>query len=138
MGKTLMPLKELERSQADDLQELYSEESGLDCTDSKDMARQEFKEEVDVNNILKRGGLDQIRPMQQVFGEVDYSINLQEAYTITAEAIRAYNRLPEHIKQKYPNWVEVLKAADNGTLEMKPKPKDEPAPATPAKPAGTP
>lgn len=117
------------RSQADDLQNQYSASTASDPTDWDDVARQEFKVEADVNEMLKRFGvISNQRPIQS--GEIDYTIDLQQAIEAVNEAKRVWQRMPDDIKAEYPNWQALLNAANSGELKLSFEP--EPAPPPPA------
>lgn len=111
--------KPAERTQVDGLQDSYSAAAGLDFADAKDTARQEFKQEADINYILSRFnvGADTLVKRATAFGEADYTIDLQSALAAVSEAKSAYARMPEHIKTRYAGWRELLDAADNGDLK---------------------
>lgn len=111
------------------MQDYYSQLSGLDCSDLPDLARQEMKDETDVNRILERYGVNAPqRPM--VYGEIDYDLDLQSAKAALHDAQRAYTRLPEKIKDQYGSWQELLTAIQAGTFTMPDQetPKDVPPP----------
>lgn len=110
------------RQQHDGMQDAYSDEAAIDCTTKPDLARQEFKTESDVNNILNRFGV----PIANgTFGtEVDYTIDLQHALGAITDARRAHRNLPENLREKYPTWQSLLNALESGSLEM--KNEDEP------------
>lgn len=115
------------RSQADDLGDEYSDNAGTDCSQSKDVARQEFKDESDINLLLGRFGVQGTGRIP-TFGEVDYGIDLQAALGAIHDAKRAYTRLPKEVKDKYRNWQELLNAVEDGSFEgdLAPKPVPEP------------
>lgn len=105
------------RTQVDGLNELYSYETALDCSDKPDMARQEFKAETDVNNILARYGVN--GPMREPqYGEVDYNLDLQQSLEAIREAERAVAKLPETLQGKYSTWERLLDGAYNGEFKM--------------------
>lgn len=121
--------KPAERTQVDDLQDVYSDMAIVDTTGEPDMARQEFKNETDTNWILKQFGVPQQR--RPVFTDTNFDLDLQQAIQAVADAKYAYKRLPDHLKANYRTWLEVLAAIDAGeltTLEP-PKPPPDPAPA---------
>lgn len=114
------------RTQADGKNELYSELTGLDFDPSLDKARQEFKQESDVNIILARFGVN--APQKQAtFGEVDYNIDLQTAFAAIADAKRAHRELPEEIRRDYPTWQSLLNGIESGEIRFKDQPPAEPA-----------
>lgn len=107
------------RGQADDDQDYWSELAGTDAShsiDNKDMTRQEYKAEVDINSVLKRfGAIPQPTP---VFTTFDFDIDLQRAIASKENAESAYNRLPEEIRQKYDGWQSMLHAIVTGQLTI--------------------
>ena len=88
-----------------------------------DTARQEFKEESDINYMLSRFGITQPRGTP-TYGEWDDSIDLQMALESVREAREGFNRLPKELRDKFPRMEDILRAVDNGSLVI----KDEPAP----------
>lgn len=105
------------RTQYDDLQDDYSLLGGLDCSDSKDMARQEFKDESDVNMILARFGVDSFQAKQPLFGETDYDIDLQQALAAIKTAKEVHHGLPPELRKIYPTWRSMLNGANTGDLK---------------------
>ena len=93
----------------------YSEAAGTD-TGQENKVRQELKDESDITSILARAGLNPLQTRQPLYGEVDYTIDLQRAYAAVQEAASAYERLPEHIRDKYPDWDSVVRAVEAGEL----------------------
>lgn len=105
------------RSQADDLQLTYSQLTAVDTTGWEDVARQEFKVEADINEMLKRFGvISNQRPIQS--GEIDYTIDLQQAIEAVNEAKRVWQRMPPEIKAAFPTWQSLLNAANTGDLKL--------------------
>lgn len=100
-----------------------------DGTDNKDMARQEYKDESDINYMLSRFGITSPRGAP-VYGEWDDSIDLQIAIESVREARQGYNDLPRELRDKFPTMEEFLRAVDNGELELKPE-RETPAPPQP-------
>lgn len=105
------------RTQNDGLQAQLSLESGVSCPPDEDRCRQEFKDESDVFTILKRhGGIPSYA--QPVYGEVDFDINLQDAYTAVAHTRELFLKLPPDVRAKYGSWTGVLKALADGELNQ--------------------
>lgn len=121
------------RSQADDAQLAYSQLTAVDTDGWDDLARQEFKAESDITVMLSKFGvLTPQRPIQ-FGGEVDYTIDLQQALAAVGEAKRVWERMPDDVKDAYPSWQALLNAANSGELrihlEAEPEaPEPEPAP----------
>lgn len=105
------------RTQADGLQAQYSRETGIDCSDLPDRARQEFKDETDVNKILARYGVEAIMRGEAQYSEVDYDMDLQKALACIEEAERSIAKLPAEIYSKYPTWEQFTAGAFNGNLK---------------------
>lgn len=103
------------RTQVDGLNELYSQDTGLDCSDLPDLARQEFKDETDVNIVLAKFGVGSMR--QPEYGAVDYNMDLQIALESIREAERAIEKLPPELRTKYSTWERLLDGAYNGELK---------------------
>lgn len=122
------------RTQDDDLQKTYSDATAVDFTHSKDVTRQEFKNDADTNKILARFGLSGLTQKPIVFGERDFDIDLQRSLALVKEANDAWRKMPDHAKDRYPTYADMLRAAENGTLDLTP-PKDQTPPAD--NPAGT-
>lgn len=119
------------RTQVDEQQEYYSELTALDCSNSADMARQEFKKETDINDLMRRFGLSTpTRPPE--YSDVDWNIDLQSALAAIADSKRAWYTLPDNLRQKYPNWRDLLNALEKGELTLH---NEEPA-IEPVQPTG--
>lgn len=108
----------------------------IDCSEprpdgskNEDMARQEFKDEADINYMLTRFGITQPRGAP-TYGEWDDSIDLQTAIESVREAREGYKTLPEEMRDKFKSMEDMLTAIDNGSLVIKdgdiPEPKPTP------------
>lgn len=101
---------------------------GADIPDSdepnKDYARQEYKNESDINYMLSKFGVTQPRGTP-TYGEVDESIDLQTAITAVREAREGYAKLPDDLRAKFTSMEGLLTAVENGSLVI----KNEEAPA---------
>lgn len=108
------------RGQNDGLNDEASLETGLDCTPGQAgpypdeplgefVARQEFKDEADINNLMRRFGVE-TRPL--IFGEMDFSLDLQTAMASAMTAADTYNRikanLTDALRAKYPTWQDMM------------------------------
>lgn len=103
------------RTQIDEKGDTASRQTGLDCSDSKDMARQEFGAEADINTILGKFGVNtQNRPPQ--YGELDTNLDLQQALAAIAESRAAYKRLAPEIRKEYNTWQKFVNGMNDGTL----------------------
>lgn len=122
-------MQKAQRTQVDELQEAYSNEAAIDFTGTPDKARQEYKDEADINVLLGRFGVHAPQK-QMVFGqEVDYNLDLQQALTAIADAKTAHRELPENLRERYPTWQSLLNALETGALTMhneEPIPTEEP------------
>lgn len=126
------------RSQADNLQDEMSQLTGLDCTEDRDLARQEFAQEADVNYLLKQYGVN--APMKQpIYGqEVNYDLELAHAYEAIDDARRFFDAAPDELKTQFPTWQSMVNGMANGTytqalldLEKKQKAEKETPPVSP-------
>lgn len=105
------------RTQVDGLDEEYSIETALDCSDMPDTTRQEFKDETDVNKILGRYGVNApMRPVQ--YGESNFDLDLQTALQAIYTAQDAVRNLPPDLAAKYPTWTSFMEAAYSGKLRQ--------------------
>lgn len=102
--------------------------------ENKDMTRQEFRDEADVNYMLSRFGITQPRGTP-TYGEWDDTIDLQVALQSVSDARSAYRQLPENLREKFPSMEDMLIALENGSLVIKNEPAPSEPPAPPAAPA---
>lgn len=86
--------------------------------EGESLTRQEYKDDSDVNTILRKFGVDAPIRSQPVFGqEVDYTLDLQQALGAIEQAKRANAQVPEELREKYPTWKHVLDAAETGEYQ---------------------
>lgn len=108
------------RTQNDDLGDHYTVATGTDFSEdtpeNKDMARQEFKDDADINNLLKRFGVDNQQRTVTQFGDADFTIDLQQAMHSVNDAQRAYSRMNPDIKKLYPTFDRFLRGMNSGDL----------------------
>lgn len=83
--------------------------------ENKDMARQEFAQDADINHMLNKFGIAPERGAP-TYGEWDDTIDLQQALTSVAEARTAYHDLPDKLKEKFSSMEDLLTAYNNGAL----------------------
>lgn len=83
--------------------------------ENKDMTRQEFAKEADINYMLSRFGITPERGAP-TYGEWDDNIELQTALQSVAEARTAYRDLPEELRRKFNSMEDILTAYNNGSL----------------------
>lgn len=103
------------RTQADGLGDAVSGQTTLDCTDSQDMTDQRFRDECDINNILKRHGVVTMT-RQPIYGETNYDADLQACLDAIEEGERILSRLPDAIRDKYPDTATMRAAVLDGNL----------------------
>lgn len=91
---------------------------GLDCSGDKDMARQEFKHEANINTIMDRFQRTGMAPAmrQPVFGDHDFDLDLHGGFIALHEAQRAFLNLPKELRDKYKNPQGMLDAVHDGTM----------------------
>lgn len=95
--------------------------------ENPDMAKQEFKDEADINYMLSRFGITQPRGAP-AYGEWDDAIDLQTAIESVRFANEAYRELPWALRQKFGSMTDLIRAVDNGSLVIKDKDPEEPKP----------
>lgn len=112
------------RTQSDGLGDVYSLETAIDASEGG-VARQEFKDEADINIMLAKFGV--FAPQKEVFfGDVDYGIDLQQALFAIADAKRAWQLMPDDVKKEFPTWRDLLNGLESGRLKL--NEGDPPAP----------
>lgn len=117
------------RKQGDNKGDAYSLETAIDFNGLEDLARQEFRDEADVNVMMKKFGA--FGPNRApIYGETDYNQDLQQTLGAIAATKEAHSRLPAALREKYPTWVSLMAAVEQGTFEYPP----EETPATPVTP----
>lgn len=122
------------RSQADDLFDIYSLEHSLDCAieGNVDVARQELKDETDINLMLKKFGVfAPSRSVAQWGIEIDYNMDLQQALEAVTAAKRAWGQMTPELKAAYPTWQSLLNGLDSGEFKLD---LNEPPPPPPPPP----
>lgn len=98
---------------------------------NKDMARQEYKDEADINYMLSRFGITQPRGTP-TYGEWDDDIDLQIAIESVREARAGYATLPKELRDKFRSMEELIVAIDNGSLVINDKDAEQPPAVPPA------
>lgn len=86
--------------------------------ENKDMARQEFAKDADINYMLSRFGITPERGAP-TYGEWDDNIDLQQALTSVTEARTAFRDLPDELRNKFNSMEDLLTAYNNGSLVIK-------------------
>lgn len=111
-----------------------ADEPTIDCSDLPDMARQEFKEEADINILLRKFGVRVLeRSTQPIFAEVDFDLDLLGAYEARDQVMAVHRQLPEEVRNLYPTYADLLNAIEKGeiTIHDKAAPQPETPPAVP-------
>lgn len=107
------------RGQNDGLQDAYSADAVINYTDpdnnpdTRSLTRQEFKAEADINNILKKFGVDSFNN-QPILDSMDYDTNLHQAMELLAAANALHRDLPEQLRAKYPTRAAIIEGLDSG------------------------
>lgn len=104
------------RTQADGFGDILSLETATK-TPGPDRARQEFKKDADINVLMSRFGVG-LPQRQPVYGDVDFDLDLHEAFTAVRLAEDAYRRMPDKLKEHFPTWQTLLTAVENGSLRI--------------------
>lgn len=82
-----------------------SDESGLMCLDAS-MAKQSFAEEVDINTLVKRFGLDGELPVNvrmPEYGDFTSVVDFQSAMNSIATANEAFDSMPAAVRSRFHN-----------------------------------
>lgn len=86
--------------------DLVSRETGLDCSEFEDMAKQEFKEEVDINTIVRRFNITGELPQnvrQPEYGDFTGISDYHSAVTAIAQAHEAFDAMPAEVRERFGN-----------------------------------
>lgn len=126
------------RTQNDDLNDIVSADTVIDCSTLPDLARHEQRDAGDINKLLARfrdpitGEYIGVPSRQTFFGELDETVDLEQAIAAKADLQQTWDNLPPHIKQKYSNWRDVLQALESGDIKLTPEePNEPPNPSAP-------
>lgn len=117
------------RSQADRLGDVASLATAVSFDLAEDVARQEFKDDADVNVILRRFGVPV--PQQLPYGVADMSLDYFGAVNAVRDVNAAMARLPQSVIDRYGSVQAVFDAIAAGTFSLE-EPKDDKAPPAPA------
>lgn len=91
---------------------------GISCTKEEDRARQEFKNEADINWLLRKyGALPPVQSFPQ--GEVDFDLSLLDAKMAIADARSAYEAFPRVLRENL-SFAGFLEAVANGSFRVSP------------------
>lgn len=98
-----------------DLADQRSRAAGIAFDPSEDQARQEYKEAQEVTHLLRKFGLtDQLQPSV----DVDYDLDLLQAYQVRDQARDVWRALSPELKAKFPTVQSMLDAAADGRLNV--------------------
>lgn len=98
--------------------EAWSDEAAIRFPVEEDRTRQEFAEETDVNVILRRFGAGGFESRPVSYGVQDMNLDLQGVYESVRFADEAWEKLPAHLRKKYPAWPELLDAMERGEATL--------------------
>lgn len=100
-------------------QDKFSKKAGLEFDPAEDTTRQEFKNETDTGEILRRMGMGGMVPQTApTFGEWDADVDLQAALIAVQHAKVAHSRMPEELRKKYPTWEALLRGIERGEISV--------------------
>lgn len=108
----------------------------IECTPEEDRTRQEFKDEVNVNNIIRNLTGLPVRPT--TYGEVDFdALDRHQVENQLLDAKALYASLSREQRQAIPSLAHLIQMASEGfqpQAEATPEPEPAPNPAggTPA------
>lgn len=83
-----------------------SDATGLDCSESEDMAKQEFREEVDINTLVRRFHLTGELPQGVRLPEYGDFIGVDsyhEAANVMAMANESFSAMPAEVRERFGN-----------------------------------
>lgn len=106
------------QSELEDLGPRWSDEAATVCPPEEDRTRQEFKEEADINVILRRAGAGGFEARPVSYGVQDLDLDLQGVYAAVEVAQEAWERLPGRLRKRYPSWAELLPALERGEAAL--------------------
>ena len=86
----------------------------LVCSNEEDMTRQEFKEECDVNHILRQHGY-MVRPVQ--YGEHNFDDDLTAQMQSRSVFQIWYDSAPSDVREAYPDLGSFLAAFGSGAFK---------------------
>jgi hypothetical protein len=100
----------------DDLEKIAAErvDSSIQFDCSEDMTRQEFKEECDVNHILRQHGY-MVRPVQ--YGEHNFDEDLTVQMQARSVFQLWYDSAPADVREAYPDLASFLAAFGSGAFK---------------------
>lgn len=84
------------------------------CSSDEDKTRQEFREECDVNHILRQHSFVP-RPVQ--FGEHNFDSDLTQQMQSRSVFLAWYESAPENVREQYPDLASFLAAFGAGAIK---------------------
>ena len=108
--------KPIARTAFDGREKELSDASATWNPDPEVGARQEFKEDADINNLLRRYGAV---PASEVdLGWFDDSLTLQNAYLAVQAAKASFQGLPQNVKDHFHSWEAMYQAIARGDVQV--------------------
>lgn len=86
--------------------QVVSDVTGLDCSESEDMAKQEFKEEVDINTLVRRFHITGEMPQGvrlPEYGDFVGVDSYHDAANAMAMANESFEAMPAEIRERFGN-----------------------------------
>lgn len=83
-----------------------SRESGVDCSESEDFTKQEFRDEVDINTILRRFNVTGQLPQgvrMPTYGDFTQVGDFQQALAAIETARESFMQLPADVRRRFDN-----------------------------------
>lgn len=83
-----------------------SVEAALSCPEDEDQAQQQFKEEVDINTIVRRFGVTGLlpaAPMMPMVGDFTMATSFHESVEIVRRAEEEFMTLPASLRKEFGN-----------------------------------
>lgn len=105
------------RSQSTFLSDPQDPSDVLACPASEDKARQEFKDEANINHLLKRYGA--LPPAVPPGGAFDFDVTLQDGLNAIQDVAQGYANLPRDVRQAYPTPLDLVAAVLRGEVKFK-------------------
>lgn len=105
------------RRQTDKAEQDRLREATMISTGTISKVRQELGPDTNINNILKKFGVN--APQRQgIYGQtIDYNMDLASAQSIISEATTAYQQLPEKLRARYRSLEEFRRGMESGAIK---------------------
>lgn len=94
------------RSQKAYDRDAVSDETALRCPPEEDMTRQEFKDETDINTILRRFNISGELPQNvrmPTYGDFEGITSYHDAANVMRAAEESFNAMPAEIRERFGN-----------------------------------